>query len=333
MLRSAIAFDSRGPVPPGPPGMEAVGPQGAGTAANPAHLQQMMLRQRHLVIEKQRTAARTRLGAGVIAQANPLAAASMPLKMAGWNALLGEGPTPTVADQLRPAASALTMVGSLTTTPKGKEVPTNEKTSGATQTTTSAAAVGKKIAFDDLQEDIAEEILTDEPAQAQPLSEYQSEATEPNAGRPYANGREQAKQLQPQRVDEHVGMKDPSDGTSMAWGGHAGARMPFLVDTEEVIDDLDPMPDARPSRAAAGPSSRRRLIEDRLDDVATPLRDTGLGKRPPGPSWNLHVGGTQEFETKRGGGERKWWKPWQQGAAASVAEQAEVTRVCGFTND
>lgn len=326
--------------------MDAAGVQGAGTAANPAHLQQKMLRQRHLAIEKQRTAARTRLGAGVIAQANPLvASASVPLKVPGWNALLGDGPVSPSADPKSLSAAALAGVsGSLGTKEhSGKD----DKTSGARSMASAAEVdVPKKSFLDDLQEDLAEEILADELPQARLPSEDQAEAAEPRAfqsgaSRSFASGGGQhMKLLSPQRREEPGGNRGMTD--EMAWGGgmafgYGAPGRPTAGFAEEVIDDLEPMQDRRPSRSVPG-QSRRRLLEDKLDDVPTPQRDAGPGRRAPGPSWNLNVGVTQDLDAapRRGGDDqrgRKWWKPWQQGAAGGLVDQTEATQICGFTND
>lgn len=141
-----ITFSSAGPQPPTPGGghfqvagpMHGGGPGLADNEKNPVHIQQKMQRQRQLVVERQRAAARQRVGVGLVAQANPLpaVAATQTSQMKATWKLLSDGDGSAVGPSTGAVGGTISFLPIVTATPAA---PSQRQLNGSKRSSQGAA--------------------------------------------------------------------------------------------------------------------------------------------------------------------------------------------------
>lgn len=283
-----------------------------GSGVNSAQLQQKMMRQRQLAVEKQRAANRSRLGAGLVAQANPLAPPAGQLK--AGRGLLGDVVVqPAVLADTPKGASA--GAGGLLVMQKGAEDDLGQKGAEASRS--------RKQWLDDSLDELACEVLAEDTQTAQlrklhaeEISALQAKLTEQH------NSPKRAQQPAPVHARGMMQIQEVGHGAdSNAWGG-AGGFAPGGP------------PGARPLRG--GTVVIDQVEEAHFDEKdRRPARvvDRGGEARMRGGAQQWDLNAQQEaVQPKRqaDGGGKKWWKPWSPG---TVEEDNQVTQVGAFTDD
>eukprot|EP00435_Cladocopium_sp_Y103_P008847 s672_g2.t1 len=298
-----MAFD--GPVPPGPPLREG-GPPNGGAAL----LQQKMTRQRQLALEKQRSAARKQLGAGVIASASPMQPS--PFRAKDWDQVLPElsmSPTAPRKDA-RPNNSEHKTAPSSPTEEVERPEPVKS---------------GTKLDLDDALDGLAEELLLDErlPQAAKRGS------LEDSGGVPW-----------PTRN---------ADGRGKSGFGEAKAPRPSQslagIEEDNLYEASFELPASRPAEGMKR-KQQTLILEDGMEQAQAPSAPgltptlgrghTGAGHGGPqssgapsvGKSWDLTVEGAPdrvEPVGRRSKAEgRSWWPFGGGGGGRDVASTAPV---------
>lgn len=321
-----------------------------------AALQQKMMRQRQLALERQRSLARNRIGVNVVAQTNPLAA---PVKAEGWEFFGKDGPlSPTIGlTTLRsestgganeePEASGhrlkATTVTSLTHSAPSP-TPTPSIARGAPEVATLASV-------DELTDGLLVEVLADDVPQVEVrrLGPFHESPVKPS------------KSPSPTWRKEEKGSWAPSAQEDQAWspGGRPGRASPEPPVRSAVYpgmvedEDIQGIEQARPSNVPSDRINgrRRRRAQDDSDDddekqvpLERPSRvpagrhhsalDEDMPPKKAPTSWNLNLEAPAPAPADRNQGQgRTWWKPWQNSGEKTTAEDKEVTSICAFSTD
>jgi len=283
---------------------------------NPGHLQQKMLRHRQVSLERQRCAARNRLGASMVAQANPLCQPARSLQLPEWGAAAPDGPPSSRTTGSGDAA--------------GPEAQKKEESATPLTSRSQGKAAGGSKQLEVVADCLAVEEIFDECIQAGPgivvsprLEERQQLVRDRHVG-----SMEPARPVAP-TPGSLPKIPSPRGGdASEAWGGAAGlqrghSRFAAVIVEDEVMD-LFGSPSDRQADAQPRGGRRRLMPSSDADEEADAPADLDGGA------------GT---ESRRG---RRWWK-WQGGKAGQeqdevrpgsrrVAASQEVTAVCNFSS-
>jgi len=311
-------------------------------------MQQKMLKHRQAAMERQRSAARNRLGVSVVAQANPLV--QPPKKIPNWGAppLEGELPTPAPAHK-----NSEGMTGCETQKLEDAVAPSSGIPSART---------GVENPLDSIADCLAVEEIFDECIQAGPGIVVSAGAEEPHRGhgeqrqqRLLSPGRRGAgaalsPQVTPRQTPRSAALCSTSStrtrDSNEAWGGAGaaqrgrGPRRAGGVCEEEVSDFNMP----GPSEVLPRGGRRRPAPSSEQDEVQS--LGSGRGKLQ---SWDLDIDAVEPEPAKEPEGAgvegrrgRRWWKPWQghgqqQDEARPGSRRAdpvqEVTTVCNFSSE
>jgi hypothetical protein len=302
--RSLMPYDSSAGLSPGTP-LSGAG-QSICEKQSPHAIQQKMNRQRQLALERQRSAARRNLGAGVIASANPVLQSN--LKAPNWDKLLPDGLTIAGSNQVgRSRLSPNDVAANDSTAPNSPQADSTAK--GVSK----IGSISQVSTFDDF-DGLAEEILTD--------------TTVPVAAKEAA--KEAALQLAKSSASPPIGTRKrgtrasdfDSAMTESSDGGFGG------VGSQQDRNGL----------AAMRRRQKTELLgEDEEGVQAFSAPKVGAGQTSPSKTWDLQVeAAVQPKENGRkrggaGGGGGSWWPFNQQGKPDSIQE--EVTTIEGFVED
>jgi len=358
----SLTYDANGPLPPGHPSIASFqGPQG-GTedwgggdggcgvqvqhkSQDQAHMQQKMtmIRQRQLAIEKQRNAARSRLGASVVAQANPLInqAPKLESNSVKWGSLGIEAPAlSTGTEKGKVNASAEGM----STTTGLKEASTGD--AAKDPQTPQQRGGGKLNALDEIEELGDESMVsnndrTDEEARMKALKKGRKERlAAQRAARDAVLGVDGSSPAgnAASRTASPVATADPSK--EPAWGGGGGLvvqQAPPRLAAENCVEEFS-CPGEMPQQAMHGPKTGGRIGRrgERSGRGSPGSGDESPHQRSAAPvPWSLDVDRApeppKEEEKKEKG---SWWRrngndssKKNKQPAGDVVEQCEVTQV------
>lgn len=294
-------------------------------------LQQKMSRQRQLALEKQRSAARKQLGAGVIASASPMQ--SSPFRAKDWDQVL---PDVLSLSPTAPRKDARANNSEHKTAPSSpiEEVERPEP-----------VKTGTKSDMDDALDGLAEELLLDErlPQAAKRGSLEDSGGVPwPSSRTADARGGKAAADAKGPRVSQSLaGIEEDNlyEASFELPGGRENAGHPGMRRKQQtlVLDDGDQVQPGS-ATAVAGPSG---LSPGLTPNPQRRIRST-TPPSVPGKSWDLTVEGVSDAKTDpvRGRAKaegRSWW-PFG-GGPASAAHHAtpevkeEVTAISSFSFD
>eukprot|EP00416_Gambierdiscus_australes_P014864 CAMPEP_0171076136 /NCGR_PEP_ID=MMETSP0766_2-20121228/13223_1 /TAXON_ID=439317 /ORGANISM="Gambierdiscus australes, Strain CAWD 149" /LENGTH=377 /DNA_ID=CAMNT_0011533075 /DNA_START=65 /DNA_END=1196 /DNA_ORIENTATION=- len=314
------------PGPPRAPGAGAIHFQGTAHGGeaekmSPGHMQQKMLKHRQAALERQRSASRNRLGASVVAQANPLCQPPPPsiLKVPSWRSLVVDGPAakPAVEGDSAVAGAAPEEVVRASTPGTGRGRGGDRRSMDEVSDCLDVEEIFDKVVQAGAARHSEEETPTPEPRQDLPgLLPSPSNSTM-GASLNGAPRRGRSKGTSPPR---------PNMGGE-AWGGAGGfTRAPARPGGDVVVQEMVSDFSMAGERSGFAPQRGRRRSSP--PDDADEVQSMGSGA-PPKTSWDLDVGtGVQEPEevsmpsaaAEGGRRGRRWWKPWQGGRASSESK-------------
>jgi len=275
---------------------------------SPRGMQQRMMKQRQAALERQRSASRNRLGASVVAQANPLAQPPRTLKLPSYGLHPLEGPPSATP---APRTSSKGEIAAQSEEAANQPVPLN---SGRSQGRGGGDA--KAAPLENVGDCMAVEEMFDECilAAGPGVAGSAGAEEEPTDCEPRGRG-----------------------GANEAWGGAGGlvrdrscVAAPGVV-TEEV-SGFTPLGERHPEQMPRG--GRRRQAPGAEPEEVQSFDAPGARMK----SWDLDVGAEeprQEAEAvqaiegagaDQGRRGRRWWKPWSGGGKDPRGDQQEEAR-------